>query len=574
MNLQGANFYKFGDFKFDLTRRRLERISGEVLRLPPKAIDILRILLENGGEIVEKDFLMEKVWADIIVEESNLTQTIYLLRKALGENAAGQNYIKTIPKRGYCFAGSFTNSYNDDTDQKQVKKIAVLAFENHSGDAELEYMADGLSENLIDTLSQFPQIHVIARSSSFRYKNSHFDSQEIAEILGVKIILEGRVTQRGEKTMIRAELIDVEQGIQLWGKTIECRVCDIQEIRSEIANNVLEKLELGLTQAQKNRIIKPSTFNDEAYQLYLSGLFLYRKGGLKNTLKTLEFYDRATDLDPDFAFAFALKPAIYAYLAEGFMDKKEAFEKASIAAEKALQKGAELPQTHIAAAIIKKWELDMTGALREYQRTFELTANNSSAHNNYALILSSLGQHHKALEEIQRAIYLDPLLPHLEINKAWVLINAGKSDEALDILQKLIEIHPELKMAHGFIATAYEEKDQFRKAIAANRKILGVKELAVYAQSDIIYNLFKLGETEEASEMFEKLQSENRIIPPTKLAAIFEIFGNRRAALETLENAYENRDPELHALYTDFRYKSLHKEPRFQKLLKKIGLIG
>ena len=564
--------YEFGNFLFDTSRRRLGRKNGTILRLPPKAIDILQVLIEHGGETVEKNDLMKTVWADSFVEESNLTQTIYLLRKALGENAAGQNYIQTLPKRGYRFAGNIAKSNGRQTDTGEFIKIAVLPFENRSGDDENKYLAEGLSENLIDFLSQVPKIRVTARSSAFRYKNSGSGIKEIADALGIQFVLEGRITQRGAKTLIRAELVDVNSEIQLWGKTIECQICDLQKVLDEILQSVLEKLAPGLSNAQKNRIVKPHTVSDEAYQTYLSGLFAYRQGGVRNLVKALEFYDKATELDPNFAFAYALKPAIYAFLTEGYMDKTEAFEKARIAAEKALKIDDKLPQSHIAAAIIRKWELDFAGAIAEYQRSFELNPNNASAHNNYALILSAFGRSDEALEEMERCIRLDPLEPYARINKGWVLTNAGRFDEALRLLENLIKESPDLKLIYGFIGAAYEGKNQFCEAIAANRKMLDQEPLRIYAQADIIYNFFKLGEKEKARTLFRKLQAEEKYIAPLKLAAIYEIDNNREAALQAMEDGYERRDSEMHSLYSDARLKTLHDEPRFQRLVRKMGL--
>ena len=566
--------YEFGEFHFDTKQRRLKSKNGGYLHLPPKAIDILHVLIEANGEIVEKNDLMETVWADTIVEESNLTQTIYLLRKALGENADGRLYIQNLPKRGYRFAGDVREIGKNPTQQKQFDKIVVLPFENLSGEDEIEYLAEGLSENLIDSLSQIPQIGVISRSSAFKYKTSGDSPGDFANSLGVRFIVEGRIMQRGEKTLIRAELVDLENEIQLWGKTIECRICDLQKIQTEILENVVEKLGFDLTEAQTNRLVKHATLNDEAYQMYLSGLFLYRKGSVENAVKALEFYDKATELDPEFAIAYALKPAIYAFLTEGYMDKKKAYDKAAEAAAKALKFGEDLPQSHVAAAIIKKWELDFKGAEREYLRTFELNPNNSSAHNNYALILSSLGRDEEALKEIEIAAQLDPLMPYVfEVNKAWILTNDGRFDEALSLLLKVAEQFPDLKMINAFVGAAYEGKGEFKKAIAVNRQVLDEKPLSSYAKADIIYNLFKIGENTKARKMFKSLLNEEDYISPLKLAAIREIEGSRGEALKTLEDGYKNRDSELHSLKTDVRLKSLHDEPRFQDLLRKVGLI-
>ncbi len=564
-------FYEFGNFRFDTLYRRLERKDGTILRLPPKAIEILRVLIESGGDIVEKNDLMEIIWEDTIVEESNLTQTIYLLRKALGENAAGQNYIQTLPKRGYRFAADIAES--NVNKEAPINIIAVLPFEYRSGEDENEYLAEGLSENLIDILSQVPNIKVIARSSAFRYKTSGGGFGEIADALGVKFVLEGRITQRGEKTQIRSELVDVQNEVQLWGKTIECRICDLQEVLKEILHSILEKLTPDLSPTQKNLISKPHTVNDQAYQTYLSGLFLYRKGGVENNNKALEYYDKATDLDPNFALAFALKPAIYSFLNEGYMDKTEAFKKARIAADRALEIDEELPQAHIAAAIIKKWELDLAGAIDEYRRSFELNPNNASAHNNYALILSAFGRNREALAEIDRGIQLDPLEPYIRINKGWILTNARRYDESLELLEKLLAESPDLKLINGFIGEAYEGKKQFRKAIVVNKKILDQKPLYVYAQADIIYNLFKLGKTSQARQLFDKLLKEVVYVAPLKLAAIYEIDGNREAALRALEEGFARQDAEMHSLYSDLRLKPLHDEPRFRELMLKLGII-
>lgn len=279
--------YEFGNFRFDALRRRLEQTDGTILHLPPKAIEILQILIEHCGEIVEKNDLMEIVWANSFVEESNLTQTIYLLRKAMGENAAGQNYIQTLPKRGYRFVGDIVTPNGKMSVTEMVNKIVVLPFENRSNDDENEYLAEGLSENLIDFLSQVPNIKVIARSSAFRYKNFGGGIKEIADALDVKFVLEGRITQRGAKTSVRAELVDVQSEIQLWGKTIECRICDLQEVLNEILESVLGKLAPDLSNARKNQITKPHTVNDEAYQTYLSGLFFISSRRSRKSLQSV-----------------------------------------------------------------------------------------------------------------------------------------------------------------------------------------------------------------------------------------------------------------------------------------------
>src|SRR5712691_7823605 len=293
---------------------------------------------------------------------------------------------------------------------RAINSIAVLPFTNASADPSIEYLCDGISESLIDTLSQLPGLKVIARGSSFKYKGKEVDPQEIATALGVQAILSGRVVQRGDQLQVRAELIDARDKTQLWGEQYNRKAADIQAVQEEIARTISEKLRLRLSGAQEQQLAKHATVNAQAYQLYLNGSFYSRKGGFENGRKALDYYNQAVALDPNFALAWTEVAEAYRYLqANGLLDPKETLPKAKAAAQKALELDETLAEAHVALGLIKMDEWDWAGAEREFKRASELNPNLAEARFRYSGYLSNVRRPTEALAEIKRAQELDPL---------------------------------------------------------------------------------------------------------------------------------------------------------------------
>ena len=299
-----------------------------------------------------------------------------------------------------------------------INSVAVMPFVNVSKDPNTEYLSDGISESLINDLSQLSQLKVIARSSTFRYKGKEIDPEEVAKTLGVGAIVTGRVIQRGDDLQVSVELVNAQDKTQMWGEQYNRRATDLQAVQAEIARTVSEKLRLRLTGAQEQQLAKQATQNPQAYQLYLNGLFYHRKGNIENYKKALDYYTQAVALDPKFALAYASMPAPYLNLTASGADPTELLAKGRAAAQKALELDDSLAEAHSGLALIKQYEWDWSGAENEFKRAIELNPNLAAAHANYARYLSRMGRTAEALAENKRAQELDPLRISLKSGEA------------------------------------------------------------------------------------------------------------------------------------------------------------
>src|SRR5687768_8656361 len=286
--------YEFGPFHLDPSQPPLLR-DGERVRLPAKAFKTLVVLVENSGRIVDKDQLFEQLWSDTNVEKGNLDVNISKLRKALGEAGDGCQYIETVPRSGYRFTGEVRRVAEEGANGhgEAINSLAVLPLVNDTNDPSAEYLSDGITESIINTLSQLPQLRVMARSTAFRYKGSEIHAREAGREMGVRAVLSGRVLQVGDRLVIRAELVDVAGGWQLWGAQYDRRPADILAVQSEIAREISEGLRLKLSGEQKERLVKQHTESTEAYRTYLKGRYYWNKRTLEGLKRGSEFFGQA-----------------------------------------------------------------------------------------------------------------------------------------------------------------------------------------------------------------------------------------------------------------------------------------
>ncbi|MCA1556239.1 MAG: protein kinase, partial [Acidobacteria bacterium] len=355
-----------------------------------------------------------------------------------------------------------------------INSVAVMPFVNESRDPNAEYLSDGISESLINNLSQLPQLKVIARSSSFKYKGKEIDPEEVAKTLGVGAIVTGRVIQRGDELQISVELVNALDKTQMWGEQYNRRATDLQAVQAEIARTMTEKLRLRLTGTQEQQLAKQATQNPQAYQLYLNGLFYFRKGNFENYKKALDYYTQAVALDPKFALAYANMTPAYTNLTESGADPTELLAKGRAAAQKALELDDSLAGAHSSLAIIKLYEWDWSGAENEHKRAIELIPNLAGEHGNYALYLSLMGWTAEALAENKRAQELDPLRISLKSGKAIILYFGQQYDEAIQVFQNVIKLQPDYAAAHLILGDTYAAKGQYAKAIAEYQKYISL----------------------------------------------------------------------------------------------------
>ena len=454
-----------------------------------------------------------------------------------------------------------------------VGSVAVLPFANASGDPTLDYLSDGLSESLIDRLSQLPDVKVIARGSSFKYKGREVDPREAARELGVDALVVGRVVRRGEDLQVRAELVDAREGTQVWGEQYSRRSADIQAVQEEMAHAISERLRPQLSGEQVRRLTRRATADSQAYQFYLNGLFHYRRYGIQNTRKALDYFNQAVATDPDFALAWAGVAQAHLMFAGGsWLDPKEANANAKAAAQRALELDETLADAHVQMALIEQHEWDWAGAEREYRRAIELNPSLVEARFWYARYLSTMGRHAEALAEIRRAQELDPLQIRLRRQEAWLLHLARRSDEALRLMQQTFKLEPPTPIAHSNLAFSYEGNGMYEEAVAEHRKANNMFGETTGGLTYLGCALAGAGRRSEAQAIRDRLKATEEYVSPEELAGLYAMLGDKEGALAELEKAYATHDLQLQVLKIDLHLDSLRSDPRFQDLVRRVGL--
>lgn len=585
MNVQGTHFYDFGPFRLDVTERLLLR-DGESLTLTPKAFETLLALAENSGHLIEKDDLLKRLWPDTFVEEANLANNISLLRKVLGDNPKGHQYIETVPKRGYRFAAGVREVWGDGAEMaakrvvehgrdpsKAIDSLAVLPLNNTSADASIEFLSDGITESIINSLSQLHELRVMARSTVFSYKGKEVDPRQVGRDLHVGAVLTGRVLQFGDRLVINTELVDTAGGWQLWGAQYNREPSDIFAVQEEISREIAEALRLRLTSEERRRLAKRYTENTAAYQAYLKGRYYLNKETGEAARKSLEYFNEAIEKDPSYALAYAGLADSYRSLgAEGVL-AKECYSKARKAAERALEIDDALAEAHTSLATIC-WEhdWDCQQAERHFKRAIELNPNYATTHQWYSEFLAYIGRSDEAIAEAKRAQELDllSLMGNAILGQAFYL--ARRYDEAIEQYKKTLEMDPHFGFAHFFLGLAYIQKGMYEKAISEIQKariLLGRMDIV----GALGYAYAVSGKRDEAQKLLDELHnlSKMQYVPPIAIAVVYTGLGEKDRAFEWLENAYEERSWHICMLKEEPLFDSLRPDPRSTGLLRRIG---
>ena len=457
--------------------------------------------------------------------------------------------------------------------EAEINSVAVMPFVNESGDPNTEYLSEGISESLINNLSQLPQLKVIARTSTFRYKDKEIDPKEVAKTLGVGAIVTGRVIQRGDDLQVSVELIRAHDKTQMWGEHYNRRATDLQAVQAEIARAISEKLRLRLTGAQQQQLTKQATGNPQAYQTYLTGLFYQREGNIDGAKKALDYYNQAIALDPNFALAYASMPANYVNLARlSVLDSREALAKAEGAAQKALELDETLAEAHNGMAAVKQFEWDWPRAESESKRAIELNPNLAAAHANYSIYLTNMGRITEALTELKRAEELDPLRLGIKLGEPGILLRARRYDEAIQGFQNLIKLQPDFSEAHFFLGQTYEMKGMYAEAIDEYQKTISIDGETPSYLCYLGHALAVSGKREEAFLILNKLKTTKATVSPAELAILYVGLGDKEMGLQSLERAYSEHDPQMQYLKVVSLYDPLRADPRFQTLMRQVGL--
>lgn len=634
-----SQLYKFGEFRLDAQNRVLKK-GEEQVALSPKAFDVLVLLIQHSGEVVTKDELMRAVWADSFVEESNLTQTVFMLRKALGETPE-QRYILTVQGRGYRFVAdvkevapessvvepatettagfesrlprtlgqaqgklgasatrplvagaavvlvmtalfgylrwSASQSQKHAAEPNERVLLAVLPFQNLTGDSSQEYFSDGLTEEMITQLGNLDPQHlgVIARTSVMHYKTIQTPLDQVGRELGVQYVIEGSVRRDANNVRVTAQLIQTKDQTHVWARQYDRELKGLLTLQGEIAHEIADEIQLTLGD-HKPAVPALSPSQYEAYDLYLKAQYFFNKRTPSDLSEAIAYFQQALAKNPNDARAYAGLADSYSLMA-GYSSRpqSEFMSKARVAALRALEIDDHLPEAHAALAlIVQNNDWDWQTAEKEFRRAMELNPNYATAHHWYAEHLMWRGRFDEALQESERARQLDPLSLIIAADNGAILFFSRQYDRAIDKFRSVQEVDPDFPRAH-LILRALVEKGMFAEARRSLEKER-TKMAPPWYWCNLAYISGRSGQTAQALNALYELLQENQHNPVDTriIAAAYAGVGDKEQAIAWLEKAYAQHSNEVTALKVDPSYDSLRGDPRFQDLLQRVGLAN
>ncbi len=623
--MAGSRQYVFGEFRLDARQRALFR-QQELITLTPKSLETLLFLVERHGQIVDKKEILEAVWPETFVEEVSLARNVSLLRKVLS-GQDGHAFIETIPKRGYRFVApvEIEDLSSTQTGLKPIPEshgpepsvppgrstvafrrkwvwtmaaagicgivlgwfylplrpaqphplIVVLPVQNLTGDATREYVADGLTEELISTLGSLgsDKLSVIARTSAMSYKNSSKTVAQVGRELAVNYVIESSVRQWGDRVRITAQLVRVRDQSHLWAKDYDSSAQDLLTLQEEIARDVANEIEVRLTATPAKPPRRPHPIKREAYEAYLQGRYFWTRRGLANFQKAIGYFQQAIQIDPEYAAAYA--GLADAYTDQGFWGgtPNEAIPNAKAAAARALELDANLSEAHEALSTIADvYDWDWNKGELEHRRALELNPNNAVAHLYYASHLVSVGQGTKACEEVRKAQSLDPLSPFFRAAGGLFLYFAGRKEEGIRQNLKAVELAPDFLVPHSNLSEFHFEMRNYDPGIREYEmasKLEGMHPATLTAMLDA----YRSGGISAFRREQLELNARGRLkLDASSLAKLHAHLGEKEKAIHYLHESVQEHGAYLEYLGVDPTWDSLRGEPEFQTILGELHL--
>jgi serine/threonine-protein kinase len=462
------------------------------------------------------------------------------------------------------------------TGRAAFDSIAVLPFDNQNGDPDSEYISDGLTESIINSLTELPDLRVIARSSVFRYKGRETDPVAFGNALGVRAVLTGRIMQRGDNLTVSVELVDVRDNKQLWGEQYERKVSDLLAVQRDIAQEISSNLRTKISGEVQQRVTKHYTENAAAYQLYLKGRYAWNKRTGEGLRKSVEYFNQAIELDPNYALAYAgLADAYVLFSGYSVSTPQDSYPKAKAAARRALELDDHLAEAHTALGLeLFAYEWNSAESSREFRRAIELNPNYTTAHHWYGnQNLLYTGRFNEAIAEMKRAQELDPLSLIINADLGDTYFYARQYDKAIEQLRKTIEMDRGFYYAHYELGMAYHMKGSFAEAIAAYKQARQLnKDPRVLALLGHAYAVS--GSRDEALGILDQLKeiANQQYVPAYNFATVYAGLGERDQAFQWLEKSYHDHASRMTILQVDPFLDPLRSDPRFAALVRRVGL--
>ncbi len=603
---------RFGALKLDLESGEVYK-NGTLIKLQPQPFKVLALLARHAGQLVTREEIQQQIWgSETFVDfEKGLNFCIKQIRAALGDDAETPHYIETLPKRGYRFIAAIEKLDQGGSDLSPARRrwvaalavavvllavgylarqrfwleprpagkkimLAVLPFQNMSGDAQQDYLSEGLTEEMITQLARFQpeRLGVIARTSVMRYKLTDKPLDQVGRELGVDYILEGSVHRENDRVRVNAQLIRVRDQTHLWAESYNRDVRDILALQGDVSQAVARQIELKLTPEQHARLANTRPVNPEAYQLYLKGRYFLNKQTEEGLKKAQDYFRQAIDQDPNYALAYSGLADSYIVLASwaAYIPPREGFPKAKAALMKALEIDDTLAEAHAALAFVKeRYDWDQMGADKEYKRALELDPGSATVHSRFGAYLGRMGQYDEAIAELRRALELDPLSLYTNVDLGNHLFRAGQYDQGLEQLRSAVELDQNYYDAHVHLGEAYAQKRMFKEAIAEGQKALMLSGGSPHAKQGLARTYALAGKRAAAKELLAELERDPNKRNAFDIAVIHMHLGEKEQALAWLEKAYKERTPQLTSVRVTPAFSSLRDDPRFQDLVRRVG---
>lgn len=567
---------QFGSFELDWEAGEL-RNNGERVHMQEQPFKLLATLLERSGQVVTREELRAKLWpSDTFVDfDHGLNKAINKLREALGDSAEVPRFIETLPKRGYRFVAR-TEERQTPRGNASIDSIAVFPLSTSLPDPDLDYLAVGIPGSIIHSLSHIPRLRVIAWNSVARQEENKQDPLAIGRSVGAKVILVGRIWQRDSKLRLHVDLIDTANGEALWGEQYDRDLTELFAIHDDIAREVSARLRVKLTGEDTTRLTKRQTENLEAYQLYVRARRWCEKRSAEGYRRGIEYLNRATELDSNFALAHAeLAQCISVPCYYGAADPNIAYPKARALAFRALELDSNLAEAHeVLATTLKNYDWNWEAAEKEYRVTIDLNSNYANAHYHYSYLLAEQGRHSEAIHEITEALSREPMSPLLNAGLAFVLLHAREWSRCMEQALTALEVDSNMTLSYWTLGVAYEMTERYPEAIEAYRNCENAGGGLAFSKAFVAHTYACSGKIEAARGELRELYelAKTVYIPNVAFVIAYDGLGEVDRALDALESACSRRETNLIDIKNWPHFDAIRHHPRFHAVERRVGL--
>jgi DNA-binding winged helix-turn-helix (wHTH) protein/tetratricopeptide (TPR) repeat protein len=573
MKTHREHYYLFGPFRLDPEEGRLQR-DGLVVPLTPKAFALLLVLVRSSGSLLDKDLLMQVLWPDAFVEEANLTFTMSVIRKALGESARTGRYIQTVPKRGY----RFTAPVREVHAEHERKSLAVLPFIIVGQDDGNRYVADGMQEALIAELAQIGSLRVISRTSSVHYRTGTRPLPEFARALQLDVVVEGSVSVVGDRVSISVGLIDAPNDRHLWAQSYDWYLRELASWPAEVAGHIVQAIAVDVTAREHARLQAVHTIDPDAHAAYLRGRYYWHQYFTEAAFTTaIGHFKRATDLEPRYARAWSgLADCFSAMAVQSMLPPARAAAEARSAAAKARELDSSLPEAHISMAAVHLF-LDWNWAATEsaLESALDLSPSAATAHGLFTHYAVARGWATLAISSARRALDLDPISPVASVDLAWAYLLTRDYPRALDQCLGILDMDVNFPLARIYLSQIYQCLGKHEAAIQEIERAVppeGETPAPVLAMLGCAYGA--AGATTAAHEVFQRMEmlASRSYVSSYDWAVLLTGLGATDDALRCLREAVKERSPRVIWVNVEPSFDALRERRQFQAVVRRVGV--